>query len=66
MTSKIRYNHPFGAHSGHLARSPNRVRPSKPAPREPWQPDWLMILMVSLFVLTLMIAWLVDIPALLR
>ncbi|MGV3557299.1 hypothetical protein [Larkinella arboricola] len=66
MTSKFRHNHPFGANSGHLARSPSSVRPTKPNTREPWQPDWLMILMVSLFILTLMIAWLVDIPALLR
>ncbi|GAB3265560.1 hypothetical protein GCM10027347_33380 [Larkinella harenae] len=66
MTSNRRYSHSFENSPGHLTRSHKRVSPSNPAPREPWQPDWLMILMVGLFVLTLMIAWLVDIPALLR
>ncbi|RRB04785.1 hypothetical protein [Larkinella rosea] len=64
MTTNLRYRHTFEPDSGPLngpkrsLRSPNR--------REPRQPDWLMILMISFFVLTLLIAWLVDIPALLR
>ncbi|GAB3931133.1 hypothetical protein [Larkinella terrae] len=55
MTSKLGYSH-----SG----PKSSLRPSDI--REPRQPDWLLILMVSFFVLTLLIAWLVDIPALLR
>jgi hypothetical protein len=30
------------------------------------KPDWLVLFMSAVFLLTLLIAWLVDIPALLR
>ncbi|WP_020595958.1 hypothetical protein [Spirosoma panaciterrae] len=33
---------------------------------QPPQPDWLLILMCALFLLTLFLAWYVDIPRLLH
>jgi hypothetical protein len=34
--------------------------------KEPRKPDWLMIGMVLLFLMTLLVVWLVNIPSLLR
>ncbi|WP_421828860.1 hypothetical protein [Larkinella sp.] len=66
MTSNLRYNHTYGTDSSPLTGHRDSSPPAGSNNREPRQPDWLMILMVSLFVLTMLIAWLVDIPALLR
>ena len=66
MTSNSRYSHTYGTDSSPLMGHRNSSPPAGSDTREPRQPDWLMILMISLFVLTLLIAWLVDIPALLR
>ncbi|WP_128545340.1 hypothetical protein [Larkinella soli] len=52
--------------SGHLTRTfqePRRPVLPEPPPR---RPDWLLILMIGLFVASLLIAWLADIPSLLR
>ncbi|MFC5412089.1 hypothetical protein ACFPMF_22380 [Larkinella bovis] len=64
--ANVRYSHSFQTGPGHRRQSPKGLRLSDSDPREPRRPDWLLILMVSLFVLTLLIAWFVDIPALLR
>lgn len=39
------------------------VSSENPANKEPpRKPDWLLLLMIGLFILTLVIAWLVDFP----
>ncbi len=39
------------------------VSSENPTSKEPpRKPDWLLLLMIGLFVLTLLIAWLVDFP----
>ncbi|MGA0557253.1 hypothetical protein ACO2Q8_11415 [Larkinella sp. VNQ87] len=64
--TKLRNSHLSGPMPTPLTRPHRRPDASGFDDPEPWRPDWLMILMVSLFILTLLIAWLVDIPALLR
>ena len=44
---------------------PTRLKPQTD-PKPPRKPDWLLIIMGILFLLTLLVAWLADIPALLR
>ncbi|MBC3794044.1 hypothetical protein [Spirosoma utsteinense] len=39
---------------------------SSTGPNPPRQPDYLLILMIGLFLLALLIAFLTDVPALLR
>jgi len=39
---------------------------SKPEEKPSRKPDWLLIFMGAIFLLTLLIAWLVNIPSLLR
>ncbi|GAB3914651.1 hypothetical protein GCM10028803_60410 [Larkinella knui] len=66
MTPKVQYRYASGTDSSQLMGPGSNPNPAASPAREPRRPDWLMILMVGLFVLTLLIAWLVDIPALLR
>ncbi|MGF7218935.1 hypothetical protein GGR92_005114 [Spirosoma lacussanchae] len=49
----------------HQPRQQPPVNPPAPAPLKSRRPDWLLILMIGLFLLALLIVWLVDIPALL-
>ncbi|GAB4016272.1 hypothetical protein [Spirosoma koreense] len=45
----------------------NRKRSRNPFEEDPQpKPDWLLILISVLFLLTLLIAWLVDIPGLMH
>jgi hypothetical protein len=37
-----------------------------PLNEQPRKPDWLVLLMSALFLITLLIAWLVNIPAILH
>ena len=39
---------------------------NKPEEKPSRKPDWLLIFMGAIFLLTLLIAWLVNIPSLLR
>ncbi|MBD2755646.1 hypothetical protein [Spirosoma validum] len=46
--------------------NPKRNKMTDSFDDEPPKPDWLVLLMSAFFLLTLLIAWLVDIPGLLR
>lgn len=59
--------------AGDWSGTPGRVEQdyaqASPAPRtppSPRQPDWLLVLIIGLVLLTLLIAWFADIPAVLR
>ena len=45
-----------------------KPRPKNPVedPQQPRKPDWLMLLVIGLFLLTLLIAWLTDVPVMFR
>ena len=44
-----------------------RLRPQEPIDEpQPRKPDWLMVLVIGLFLITLLIAWITDIPVIFR
>ncbi|WP_420150693.1 hypothetical protein [Spirosoma sp.] len=47
-------------------RGNDQNKPPNPFDEKPRKPDWLVLFMSALFLLTLLIAWLVDIPGLFR
>ena len=57
----------MASHTHIAPTTERRVRPQQPVDEpQPGKPDWLMVLVVGLFLLTLLIAWLTDIPVILR
>jgi len=60
MTFEILYSRSYSI-------SPLRrlTRPHHDSPNPPRKPDWLVLLMIGIFLLILLIAWFVDIPSLL-
>ena len=52
-----------GSTSRDVLRTPAYHQPDEKPPRKP---DWLLILVGVLFLLTVLIAWLADIPTLFR
>jgi hypothetical protein len=63
-TAFLVYTSPFTP----VSVSPNHThpRPEHPAQKPSPKPDWLIILMGILFLITLLIVWLVDVPALFK
>ena len=52
---------------GSDSRNPTREPLHRPVDeKQPRKPDWLLILVSVLFLITLLIAWLADIPGLFR
>lgn len=63
ITSVVHAYSPYSPVSARTDSSWERVSP--PAGNEPpRKPDWLLIMMSILFLLTLLIAWLVGVPVL--
>ncbi|NEU70366.1 hypothetical protein GK091_26050 [Spirosoma agri] len=57
---------PYTPYSPPESASPpsTRIDPLSPDKDRPRKPDWLLLLIGALILLTLLIAWLVDIPTL--
>ncbi|WP_080056035.1 hypothetical protein [Spirosoma aerolatum] len=65
----IHTTHPYTPFFPPGPATPTRKRPTNDPlfnDDRPPQPDWLLILMCALFLLTLFLAWYVDIPRLLH
>lgn len=56
----------YSSHSSASARPGSLQNQTKPSVNDepPRKPDWLLIMVSILFLLTLLIAWLVDVPVL--
>ncbi len=52
--------------TGRVEQDYTQATPPPRTPPPPRQPDWLLVLIIGLVLLTLLIAWFADIPALLR
>lgn len=52
--------------TGRVEQDYTQATPTPRTPPSPRQPDWLLVFIIGLVLLTLLIAWLVDTPALLR
>jgi hypothetical protein len=52
--------------SAAAAASATQNQPDRPVDQPPRKPDWLLLLVSVLLLLTLLIAWLADIPKLLK